>query len=70
MEIIQKEVLSLQDKEVILQLWNNEYSEKLNYQSIADFDLYLDGLSDKNHYLLINDENKIEGWAFTFLREK
>ncbi|MEO6175987.1 MAG: GNAT family N-acetyltransferase [Flavobacterium circumlabens] len=68
MKIIEKEVLSLQDKEVLLQLWNNEYPEQLNYQTMDDFDSYLDALSDKNHYLLIDGEDKIKGWAFTFLR--
>ncbi|MCD0464406.1 GNAT family N-acetyltransferase [Flavobacterium sp. ENC] len=68
MKIIEKEVLSLQDKEVLLQLWNSEYPERLNYQTMDEFDLYLDALSEKNHYLLIDDEDKIKGWAFTFLR--
>ncbi|TDW50239.1 hypothetical protein EV144_102675 [Flavobacterium sp. 270] len=69
MEIIKKEFLSLQDKEALLQLWNNEYPEKLNYQTIDEFDVYLNALTEKQHYFLINDENKIKGWAFTFLRE-
>lgn len=68
MKIIEKEVLSLHDKEVLLQLWNNEYPEQLNYQTMDEFNLYLDALSEKNHYLLIDDEDKIKGWAFTFLR--
>jgi hypothetical protein len=68
MKIIEKEVLSLQDKEVLLQLWNNEYPKQLNYQTMDEFDLYLDALSEKNHYLLIDAKDKIKGWAFTFLR--
>lgn len=68
MKIIEKEVLSLQDKESLLQLWNNEYPKQLNYQTMDEFDLYLDGLSGKKHYLLIDDDDKIKGWAFTFLR--
>ncbi|WP_166921399.1 GNAT family N-acetyltransferase [Flavobacterium poyangense] len=69
MKIIKKEVLSLQDKETVLQLWNNEYPLKLNYQTMDDFDSYLNALVEKNHYLLIDDVNNISGWAFTFLRE-
>ena len=69
MEITRKKNLSLQDKEVLLQLWNNEYPEKLNYQTMNEFDLYLDGLSEKNHYLLIDDQSKINAWAFTFVRD-
>jgi hypothetical protein len=68
MKIIEKEVLSLQDKEVLLQLWNSEYPEQLNYQIMDEFDLYLDALSEKKHYLLVDDEDKLKGWAFTFLR--
>ncbi|MEN2398522.1 GNAT family N-acetyltransferase [Flavobacterium sp. MC2016-06] len=70
MNIVQKEVLSLQDKEVLCELWNNEYPEKLSYQTIEDFNLYLDGLINTKHYLLIDDENKIRGWAFTFFRDE
>lgn len=70
MKIIKKEVLSLQDKETVLRIWNNEYPEKLNYQTVDDFDSYLNALAEKNHYLLIDDEGRIKGWAFTFLREE
>ncbi|KRD11386.1 hypothetical protein ASE21_06665 [Flavobacterium sp. Root901] len=69
MKIIKKDFLSLQDKEFLLELWNNEYPEKLNYQTINEFDVYLDALTKKQHYFLINDEGKIQGWAFTFLRD-
>ncbi|RUT70609.1 N-acetyltransferase [Flavobacterium cupreum] len=68
MKIIEKEVLSLHDKKVLLQLWNNEYPAQLNYQTMDEFDSYLDALSDKNHYLLIDGGDEIKGWAFTFLR--
>jgi GNAT superfamily N-acetyltransferase len=70
MNIVQKEVLSLQDKEVLCELWNNEYPEKLSYQTIEDFNLYLDGLINTKHYLLIDDENKIKGWVAIILDEK
>lgn len=68
MKIIHKEDLSLEDKKSLMQLWNTEYPENLNYETIHDFDLYLNGLSDAKHYLLIDDQNKIKGWVFTFLR--
>lgn len=29
----------------------------------------MDNLTQKAHYLLLNDENNIEGWAVTFIRE-
>jgi len=68
MRIVQKEVLSLKEKVFLMQLWNTEYPEKLNYKTNHDFDLYLNGLSNAKHYLLI-EENEIKGWAFAFLRE-
>ena len=69
MEIVQKEVLSLEQKQALCQLWNNEYPEKLGYKKTEEFDVYLNSLSSTKHYLLIDDENEIKGWAFTFLRE-
>jgi GNAT superfamily N-acetyltransferase len=36
----------------------------------ADLELYLNGISNLKHYLLFDDSNKINGWAFTFLREE
>ena len=69
MRIVQKVVLSLQEKEVLYQLWNTEYPEKLSYETIDGFDLYLTSLSNTKHYLLINEANKIKGWAFTFFRD-
>ena len=69
MEIVEKKVLSLEQKEALCQLWNNEYPEKLSYKKTEEFDIYLNSLSDTKHYLLIVDTNEIKGWAFTFLRE-
>jgi GNAT superfamily N-acetyltransferase len=69
MRIVEKVVLSLQEKEVLYQLWNTEYPEKLSYETIDGFDLYLTSLSNTKHYLLIDEANKIKGWAFTFFRD-
>jgi GNAT superfamily N-acetyltransferase len=69
MEIVEKKVLSLEQKEVLCQLWNNEYPEKLSYKKTEEFDMYLNSLSNTKHYLLIVDANEIKGWAFTFLRD-
>lgn len=69
MKIIQKEILSLEEKEVLRELWNNEYPVRLHLKTIKDFELYLNGLSNTKHYLLFDDLDKINGWAFTFLRE-
>ncbi|MEP6802898.1 MAG: hypothetical protein ABI892_00140 [Flavobacterium sp.] len=69
MKIVHKDILSAEEKEVLRELWNNEYPAKLHLKAIEDFELYLNGLSNTIHYLLLDDSNKINGWAFTFLRE-
>lgn len=56
MKIIQKEVLSIDEKESLMQLWNTEYPGKLNYETIHDFDLYLNGLTNAKHHLLIDEK--------------
>ena len=70
MKIVEREVLSLKEKEVLRELWNNEYPAKLNLKTIEDFELYLAGLSKTKHYLLFDESDKINGWAFTFLRDQ
>lgn len=55
-------------KQQILQLWNNEYPEKLAYKNLEGFENYLEKLNEVNHFLLLDDE-KIQGWAITFKRE-
>ena len=69
MRIIETQVLSLEQKDSLMQLWNNEYPAKLNLKTIEDFELYLNGLSKIKHYLLLDDSDEIQGWTFTFLRE-
>lgn len=65
------EVLELTEgqKRKILSLWNKEYPERLKYDDIQEFNTYLDSLNHKKHYILINRENEIDGWAFLFERE-
>jgi hypothetical protein len=69
MRIIEKQALSLDEKKILNKLWNNEYPEKIGYRELSEFEGYLDGLSNTVHYLVVNDQNQILGWAFTFLRE-
>lgn len=69
MRIIETQILSLDQKDSLMQLWNNEYPAKLNLKTIEDFELYLNGLSETKHYLLFDDSDEIQGWTFTFLRE-
>nr|WP_315157792.1 hypothetical protein [uncultured Flavobacterium sp.] len=69
MKIIKTAILSLEEKQSLFELWNSEYPEKLVYTELSDFENYLEGLSELNHFLLINDLNKVDGWAFNFERE-
>lgn len=69
MRVKSKSDLEFYEKEFICQLWNAEYPEKLAYQSVAEFETYLNNLSDKKHYLLQDESNEIKGWAITFTRE-
>ncbi|MFH7016167.1 hypothetical protein [Flavobacterium sp. FlaQc-47] len=69
MKIVQKDILSAEEKEVLCDLWNKEYPARLHLKTIEDFESYLNGISNKKHYLLFDYSNKINGWAFTFLRE-
>ena len=69
MKIIETQVLSLEQKDSLMQLWNNEYPAKLSLKTIKDFELYLNGLSETKHYLLLDDSDEMHGWTFTFLRE-
>ena len=68
-KIIQQTVLNTTQKAQIFELWNNEYPEKLAYLSMSDFENYLNELLNQNHYLYFDEDKKIRGWAFTFVRE-
>ncbi|MWB93771.1 hypothetical protein GON26_05320 [Flavobacterium sp. GA093] len=70
MKIIEKKILFAEEKQVLRELWNNEYPARLYLKTIEDFDLYLNGLSNTKHYLLMDDSNKIIGWTVTFLRNE
>ena len=69
MKIVSKADLTIVEKKFVFQLWNKEYPAKLYYQSISEFETYLDNLSDVNHYLLHDELDVIQGWAITFVRE-
>lgn len=70
MKIIQTLVLSLEQKQLLFELWNAEYPERIGYKELSEFQNYLDQLSSVKHYLLINDLKQLVGWAFTFVREE
>lgn len=69
MNLIETPSLNPRQKELLCKLWNQEYPEKLAYNTSADFENYLNSLMDSCHFILYDDEGNLQGWAFTFLRE-
>jgi len=70
MKIVQDEVLSTAQKQSLFQLWNSQYPEKICYHELTEFENYLDGLSNKSHFLLLGEKDEIMGCAFSFIRER
>jgi len=51
-------------------LWNTEYPKNLKHESLEEFENYLWNLKTKYHVLLLDDNVKVLGWLFVFVREK
>lgn len=66
MEVLIEKILSIEDKQEVFDLWNDEYPVNLGFQTIQDMDNYLNTLQDLTYYLLINDTKQIKGWAMTY----
>ena len=69
MKFITQIKLSQTDKKEILNLWNNEYPAKLNYQTQSEFEAYLENLSEQSHIIMKDEDLNIKGWYFDFIRE-
>ena len=70
MEFLKTKELSKTWKTEILELWNSEYPENLNYKTLPDFENYLKNLTDQSHILMFNENKNIQGWYVDFLREE
>lgn len=70
MKFIETESLNTGQKKQILNLWNQEYPQKLSLSNITAFDEYLQNLGDKHHLLLCDEHGTIKGWLICFLRDK
>jgi hypothetical protein len=68
-KFIKTTTLSKASKTQIMELWNDEFPEKLNYQTLADFESYLSNLEDQFHILMLDDNQNIKGWYFDFIRD-
>ena len=69
MHIIQTQFPTALQKNAIFHLWNSEYPSSISYQSIDQLDAYLNGLSETNHFFMVDDGDTIAGWAITFMRD-
>ena len=69
LKLINLTSLNESQQKQLLNLWNNEYPAKLFYYHLIDFEKYLNTLSKSTHILLVDSENEIKGWAFSFVRE-
>lgn len=69
MRIIKSKNLNSEQKQEIFKLWNKEYPVNLEYNDISEFEDYLSKLKDQNHLLLIDENDRVKGWYFDFLRD-
>ncbi|MBB4808310.1 GNAT superfamily N-acetyltransferase [Chryseobacterium defluvii] len=68
MKILEQNKLTEIQKKNLWDLWNNEYPVQLNYEKLEDFNKYIKSLENSFNILLL-DDGKIIGWAFSFDRE-
>lgn len=69
MRIIEAPYLTPEQKETVHQLWNQEYPAQVSHPTLADFEAYLNNLTESTHYLLQSDTGVLEGWAISFTRD-
>jgi len=68
MEILEAHSLTLDQKRVVMELWNKEYPRGLAHKSIESFEGYLGSLSEPT-FLLALENDTVVGWAALFARE-
>jgi GNAT superfamily N-acetyltransferase len=56
-------------KEIVRQLWNDEYPAQLQLHSMEDLEHYLNGLGKQQHFFIMDGSSTV-AWAFLFEREK
>ncbi len=66
---ISKSVLYGETIEVLRHLWNREYPQSLNYDSLEKMNNYLNGLKGLSHHLVYDKSHNIIGWCFSFSRD-
>lgn len=61
--------LSTTHKIAVRRLWNNEYPSQLGFGTEASLEHYLEGLEAPEHFLWLDDQRRVSGWAFRFTRD-
>ena len=56
-------------KATIARFWNNEYPRELQFDDVAGFERFLDGVTDKRHFLVFNEAENLIGWLVAFTRD-
>lgn len=69
MKIIEQKELTREQQAQVVRLWNKEYPDTLAYRQEEEFSHYLQGLTAPLHYLLVDEQENLRGWALTFERE-
>jgi len=68
MKITKATMLRSAQKDMICQLWNTEYPQNLAITATA-FDAFLESSASQTHFLILENELDLVGWAYTFDRE-
>jgi GNAT superfamily N-acetyltransferase len=68
MMIVEKPFLVPAEKERVCELWNNEYPHRVSTH-IEAFEDYLGRTTHHRHFLMVDDDARITGWAYTFDRD-
>jgi GNAT superfamily N-acetyltransferase len=69
MNIVCAETLTPAQKQAVHDLWNTEYPVQLHLEGLPGLEIYLSNLKEQQHFLLLDDAQRVCGWAFTFVRE-
>ncbi|OJJ15999.1 hypothetical protein BKI52_35085 [marine bacterium AO1-C] len=60
--------LTNEQKQAIMQVWNEVYPAQLAHTTLVSFEKYLQPLKREQHILVIDNTEKIVGWLVTFDR--
>lgn len=58
------------DKQRVLELWNKEFPQRLNFSDEEEFERYLESIEVKSHFLFKDSAHQIIGWSMVFNRDQ